>query len=248
MTRRSVAAVLVLLLGAVSACQDDPQEIGPGDVVRLLISHDSLNLRIGDTIALSGMALDASGAVRVGAELSWGVDRPDILQIDPAGFAVGLMAGVATVSARYQNLAAEARVFVAPGPILVLSGDSSAFSVKAGGANPAEDTLQITNGGGFSVTGLTVDSIGYADSTVTGWLMAAIDSGSAPTNLRLTPMTTGLTAPGTYGASVTVSSTSADSSPRVVRASLAVTPGDPATLADPPATFTGCKLFKPGSS
>jgi hypothetical protein len=110
--------------------------------------------------------------------------------------------------------------------VLALSKDSVGFDVMAGGADPPPDTIFITNSGGLTLNGLSVDSIVYAGNT-SGWLSAQLSSPIAPATLRLAAVPAGITAAGVYSAVLWLSATDAEGSPTAVAATLDVAPGAP---------------------
>jgi hypothetical protein len=87
-------------------------------------------------------------------------------------------------------------------PSITLSATTVAFSAAPGGANPAAQTVAITNGGGGTLSGLTA-TVGSYTGGATGWLQASLNATSAPATLTLTP-TTGALAAGNYAAVVTL--------------------------------------------
>ena len=100
------------------------------------------------------------------------------------------------------------------GPIIALSSASQTFSAPAGGANPAAQTVEVTNGGSGTLDGLA-STVTYTAGQPTGWLSAALSSPAAPSTLTLTA-TTGSLAAGAYTASVAVASPSAGNSPQTI--------------------------------
>ena len=98
---------------------------------------------------------------------------------------------------------------------------SQTFTAVAGEANPAAQTVQLTNGGGGTLDGLTA-TVTYTAGQPAGWLNAALSSPAAPSTLTLTA-TTGTLAAGAYTASVAVGSPSAANSPQTVNVTFTVT-------------------------
>ena len=96
-----------------------------------------------------------------------------------------------------------------------------AFGGEAGGADPANQVVNITNGGGGSLTGLAT-SISYDPGDPGGWLTSAgLDQNMDPAVMTVTVSITGL-ADGTYGATVDVTSDAASNSPQKVDVTLTV--------------------------
>jgi len=103
---------------------------------------------------------------------------------------------------------------VAPAPVLRLSPTSISFSGVAGGANPTRQNVSIQNGGGGTLAGLAVSSItpaGWADATITGTTLSV---GVTPAKL----------APGTYTASIVVTSSNGGNATLGVTFAVAVPP------------------------
>ena len=102
------------------------------------------------------------------------------------------------------------------------------FTAVSAGANPASQTVAVTNSGtGGPISGLTVSAVNYMNSPVTGWLTATLSGNTTPTSLVLQPAT-GTLQPGTYNAQVTVSGTGV--TPVLVDVSFVVSPQTPAAL------------------
>jgi len=136
----------------------------------------------------------------------------------------GLAAGLNTVTFSATATAADA-------PAIGLSDTLVAFTAVSEGAGPADKTVQVTNAGGGTLSGLTLGAITY-DSAPTGWLTATLAGSVSPTNIVLS-VTHGTLGAGTYGATVPVRSTAAgvSNSPQAVRVRLTVLPqGTPGVL------------------
>jgi hypothetical protein len=105
-----------------------------------------------------------------------------------------------------------------PPPAIGLSPSSVSFTATRGGANPAPQTVSVTNTGGGTLSGLTVGTISYVrDSSglTTGWLSATLNGSTAPATLTLNA-TIGTLAPGAYTATVPLTSSVASNSPKYV--------------------------------
>jgi uncharacterized protein YjdB len=108
--------------------------------------------------------------------------------------------------------------FTVVGPIITLNPTSLSFSGQQGGANPAIQTLNVTNSGGGMLP--------WTASSNQTWLTVSPISGTAPWSLTVSANTSGL-GPGTYNATITVSATGASNSPQPVPVSLTVVPLPP---------------------
>ena len=93
---------------------------------------------------------------------------------------------------------------VGQGPVINPAPAALTFNGVQGGSNPALQAVNITNTGGGTLTGLTA-AVSYAGGQPTGWANATLSSGTAPAQLSVQPAI-GALPPGTYNATVTLSS------------------------------------------
>jgi len=112
-------------------------------------------------------------------------------------------------------------------PAIGLSTATVTFNATAFGGNPAAQTVNVTNAGTGTLTGLGVATI-YGPGA-TGWLGASLNTTTAPATVTLAA-TTGALAAGTYTATVQVSSPVAGNSPQTVNVSFVVAAAVPATV------------------
>ena len=128
------------------------------------------------------------------------------------------------------------------GPLVALSSANQTFTAPEGGANPAAQTVEVTNGGDGTLDGLTA-AVTYTAGQPTGWLNASLSAPAAPSTLTLRATTGSLTA-GTYTASVAVTSPAAGNSPQPVAVTFTVAPataGPLIALASSTINFTGAQ-------
>ena len=90
-----------------------------------------------------------------------------------------------------------------PPPSIVLSSESIEFRAAMRGTNPPAQAVNVTNGGGGTLSGLSLGPISFTPSTTTVWLTAAIDGTTAPTSVQLRASVFNLVR-GTYTATVPV--------------------------------------------
>lgn len=100
-----------------------------------------------------------------------------------------------------------------PSPTIGVSPTSFSFSATAGGANPASQSLNISNTGGGTLTWTVSDNA--------TWLTLSPTTGTAPSATTLSVNIAGLAA-GTYNATITVTATGATNSPVSVPVTLTV--------------------------
>jgi hypothetical protein len=103
-------------------------------------------------------------------------------------------------------------------PTIGASPASFSFTATAGGANPANQTLNITNTGG--------GTLNWTASDNATWLSVSPVSGTAPSSVAVSVNISGLAA-GTYNGSITISATGATNTPVTVPVTLTVNPSNP---------------------
>ncbi len=125
---------------------------------------------------------------------------------------------------------------VAALPAISLSASSLTFSAVQGGANPANQTVNISNSGGGTLNWTATAQV----TTPSGgtWLSVSPSSGTAPSTLTIS-VNLGTLAAGTYSGTITVAATGASNSPQTINVTLtlnftmsaAVKSGFPSTIA-----------------
>jgi hypothetical protein len=148
---------------------------------------------------------------------------PDTLTVraDPGQLAPGVYNGTVQIIApgALNSPQTISVTFAVQGPTLVLSTTSLNFSGFAGASNPAAQNVLISNMG--------AGAMNWTASTTASWLQLSATSGTTmsgdPYTLSMTPNIAGLS-PGTYNATVTVSSSNAVSgSPQTLNVTLTLT-------------------------
>jgi len=210
------------------ACGETLTQVSADDVVELRLSADSAEVAIGREVQIRAYPLDARGALLVGQQVSWQSADVLIATVDDAGAVTGVATGMTEVIAHIGTASDTTFVTVDLAPVITLSSDSVGFEVAAGGADPAPESVDITNTGGLTLAGLRVDSIVYGPGA-SDWVAADLDSPVAPSVLELTPVTSGITAAAAYSASLWLSATGADGSPAELIVTLEVAPGPPSS-------------------
>jgi len=224
-----LAAVGAGLLIAGACLESSIVQVQEEEIVEFRLNVDSAQVGIDRTLQVQALSLDALGRLLVGLDIAWTSTSPATATVDGTGLVTGVAPGSTQIIASFAGMADTAFVEVLEPPVLVLSADSAAFSTAAGGADPAPDTIQITNGGVFPLEDLVVDSIVY-DQATSGWITAVLGGTSAPTELEITVATSGITTATTYTGSVWLSGTDAVDSPAEVRVVLEITPAAAATI------------------
>jgi Bacterial Ig-like domain (group 2) len=122
---------------------------------------------------------------------------------------------------------------IAPAPRIDANPATLSFGAPLGGAvAPTEQTIQVSNGGGGTLTGLTARAI-YTNGN--GWLTVTPTSVANGGSVRVVPNIAGLAA-GTYAAVVRIEAAGASNSPRDVPVSLIIS--SQPTIAVSPVSLT----------
>jgi hypothetical protein len=135
---------------------------------------------------------------------------------------------------------------VGPGPAIALSTATLNISAVSG-SNPSAATINVTNGGGATLTGLTLGPVAYAQGQTGGWLNPVLNGTTAPTTITVGIASAQLPN-GTYNATFQVRSNVASNSPVTVTVNLTVAPAASIVLSHTDvqfATWSGGTL--PGS-
>ena len=119
-------------------------------------------------------------------------------------------------------------IMAAPASSVAVAPTSLQFAYTMGGTTPASQSIQVTNGGGGTLTWSAVPSA--------SWLGVSPASGTAPSTLSVLVSPAGLGA-GKYTGSVQVSAAGASNSPVSISVTLTVAPA-PASLAVSPQALT----------
>jgi len=108
-----------------------------------------------------------------------------------------------------------------PTPLVAVDTTAVSFNVSRG-SNPAPRTINVTNAGALSLTGMTVDVV-YDAGQALGWLSATLDKPDAPAVLTLAA-TSASVVEGTYHATVHINGPGAPNSPVSIGVTLVVVP------------------------
>lgn len=197
-TVRSICAAAALGLLAVSC---DEVVVEPVPVATVTVSPADVTLDVGATRRLEATATDAAGNA-LPRPTTWRSADNAVAMVDDEGLVTGRGEGSVTISASMGSVTGSATVEVFPGPIVALDPVFATLSARRGGGVSEETTVDVTNAGGGTLTGLST-SVQYDDNG-SGWLETSFEQSTAPTTLRLRA-DPGELAVGTYSAQVTVS-------------------------------------------
>ena len=201
--------------------------VAASTLATITLSPASVTLASGGTQAFSAVGRDAAGNV-LAITPTWSVVAGGGA-ISPTGtFTAGGTAGTyaGTVKAASGAIAGSATVTVTvSAPQIGLSPVTLSFTGKAGSANPAAQTLTVSNTGGGTLSWTATKLLGAA------WLLLTPASGTAPSSVAVSASLAGLAA-GTYSDTIQVAGTGAGNSPRKLPVSLTVTAADTGAAPD----------------
>ena len=212
--------------------------VGPGQSVRAVtVSPTAAALRRAQTLQLDYTGVDTAGAQMPddSVPVRYATSNPGVALVNASGLVTAGNDGQALIFVTaLANSAIEDTCVVdvssAPPPLIGLSTGALTFTDTAGTADPAPQTVNVTNSGGGTLSGLAVGTITYG-SGASGWLTASLSGGTAPATLTLQPSNAGLN-PGTFTATVPVTASGVGNSPQNVAVTyvLAVPPVSAITL------------------
>ncbi|MEX2154971.1 MAG: BACON domain-containing carbohydrate-binding protein [Gemmatimonadaceae bacterium] len=115
-------------------------------------------------------------------------------------------------------------------PAIGLSATTLSFSATAGGSNPANQTINITNTGG--------STLNWTAASNASWLTATPASGTGAATLTAAVNTSGLAA-GTHNGTITIAASGASNTPRSVAVTLTLEQAPAIGLSATNLSFTG---------
>ncbi len=185
----------------------------------------SFTILEGETQTLTAKATDGLGKdLPIGA-VTWSSDVPSIFSIDDTGNGEALAPGQATIWATLDGTRGSANVLVGLGPRIVVGEPWLLFFLSLGGTAPDPIGLQITNGGGGSMGGISA-AVQYPEGGTSGWVSLALAGTSAPSTLTVS-IPLGLLEEGVHDAFLVLASPDARNSPVTVPVRAVVTLDQP---------------------
>lgn len=203
-------------------------------------SSQAVDITNSGTGTLNGLA---TGAVTYGAGASGWVTGVTLgaatapttltVQVTPGAIAPGnysatfpLTSTAPGVTNSPQTVTVTLAIVAPPGQSILLTPSACTFVATAGAADPAAQTVVVTNDAYGTLNGLSLGAISYGASEPTGWLTATLDTVAAPAVVTLQPATGALPA-GTYHATVPVASSApgVTNSPQSIAVTFTVAPG-----------------------
>lgn len=200
---RTTATLVLTAMLALASCKETA---GPDGGGTFTITPNGAEIVVGNSVQLT-----ANGAP---SKPSWSSSDSRVASvIQETGFVTGVSAGTATISAVAGSAVASINVTVVRPPAIAIAQPTVDFFMDVGGANPASQTVQVTNGGDRPLTGVNVQGITYGPNNPQPWLSVTPSGDTAPLTLTLVANGQGL-ARGTYSATVQIAAPGVENSPQ----------------------------------
>lgn len=192
--------------------------------------NSTVDVTNGGDVPLTGLAAGVTYGVGPQGWLSATLDAttaPANLTIaaNTATLSVGNYTANVRISSSVPGVAVKdvaVQLTVNPGPSIVIAPTTlTAFATN--GSNAATQMVNISNGGGGTLSGLSVGTIVYGGGQPTGWVSASLAGSTAPTTVSVSFSTTSLPT-GTYTANIPIVSAVASNSPLSIPVTLSVGP------------------------
>jgi uncharacterized membrane protein len=239
---RTTATLLALMLSATAALPAQAPIIALSPTSATFTQQAGAGAAPVQTVAVTNAGggtlsgLSSTVTYAAGEPAGWlKAGKPTDQMVLTATAALGLLAGTyhATVAVRSKNASNSPQnvsvTFTVTGaaPHIALSNTALSFAGSPGGGVTADQTVEITNGGGATLDRLT-RTVSYAAGEPTGWLTAPLSGNVAPATLTLHANAPLTMAVGSYHATVSVRSPAADNTPQAVAVTFVVAGAPPA--------------------
>lgn len=153
--------------------------VSPRPIALVRITPPAANVIAGQTLALSGEAIDGEGTVLSNRVLEWSSSAPEIATVDATGLVTGVAIGQSTISAVGEGKVGTSIVTVVPAPVAAITVDPDGGSLPAGGTLALTATPRDANG--QPLTGRTLQWRSSNDAVATvsaAGLLTAITAGT----------------------------------------------------------------------
>lgn len=195
---------------------------------RMVVTPAERTLIEGESANWSATLLSADGDPLSGRSIVWSATDPSVVELSGAVGSTmsveGLAPGITTLRASAEGHTATATVQVIPGPSIVLSRAKLPIAGRQGAQAPPEN-VGIGNGGNGVLSGLSTRVV-YADDGPAGWLGVGLNGTTAPTSMTVIASAVTLQ-PGSYEASIEVTSPSGGGLVATLPVEFEVTPPPP---------------------
>lgn len=237
---RVFTAICAGLLLSLGACDQGGGLLNPpqdSTVATVTISAPGQTIQSGGTMQLTATAWNASGDALAGKEFRWKSGSDGVATVNSSGMLTTHRNGSVIITATSEGKSGTTTIEVTAAPVpasIAVAPTTVEFSGIAGQANPAAQSIAVTNAGGGTLSGLST-SISYGAGQPAGWLAATLNSTSAPATLTLQAAMGTLPA-GSYSATVTIRSSLPGVAEKTVRVTFVLTAAPQPAIGVSPAT------------
>jgi hypothetical protein len=230
--RRRLGMGLPLATGALLAlagCEE--VSVNVVEAASVEISPDDVIVFEGGEEEVSAIVRSSAGDILTGRSIQWTIDDAEVAVVSSAGVVRGEEPGTTTIRARAGSVEGTAPVTVLARRTIGLSRSEVEFRGVSGEGNPPDETVEVVNEGGGTLSGLSLTVETEGDGA--GWLSASLGSSVAPTTLAIS-VSVGSRPAGVYEGTVQVSSPEAHNSPQEVQVTMEVEEPPPIIGVEPP--------------
>ncbi len=223
-----------LLLAAIAACSGGSSEPKCA-ITSIAVTPASPEIGVGETQTLSASV--SSSNCNPEPTVNWSLASSGAVTLVPSGntatvTGVSPTSSPVTVTATVGSTTGTAQVSVVVPAVISLAPTQLQFFSWEGGPDPLQtSSVDITNSGGGTLSGLSIGSIAYSGGA-SGWItIASLSSPTASPSAQLQiHVATGGLAGGTYTAQVPVQSSGATNSPQTVAVTFNVSSTNPCAV------------------
>ena len=219
--RNRTGAVMPLLVFVVvcmlPACSEITVETI--EVASVTLEPSELLMVQGDSAEILAVVRGPGGEDLGGRSITWTTDDPSIARVQGTGRVTAVGPGSTTVRAGVEGVEAGAEIMVQEGPRLGVSRGELRFQGFARSDSMLRDTVEVTNLGYGTLSGIGVVGVDFEPPELSEWLAWELQGTSAPARLRVSVSLEGID-PGEYTAALEITSPRAGNSPLRVPVSL----------------------------
>lgn len=242
----AVWAILSLGILGIAACSE-VTTVTTVEVASVEVMGDT-TARLDETVLFSAVARDASGTVLGGRVPIWTSGNPEVAAVDAQGRVEARSIGSAEIRATVEGVSGSRTITIVAAPVLEIPEIPLGivlFEASEGMTQAQSREVQISSGGGGTLTGLSVEASGTSGSNV--WLTATLDATEAPATLTVSVDPTGLPE-GTYEGEVRLRAPSAANSPMTLPVRLRIGSPPPILEVTPEAVGFASSVGEPAPS
>jgi hypothetical protein len=203
-----------------------------------------------ETVQYSAVVRDASGAVLGGRVPTWTSGNPEVAAVDAQGWVEARSVGSAEIRATVEGISGSRTITILAAPVLEVPEISQGivlFEASEGTTRAQSREIHISNGGGGTLAGLSVETLDTSGSNPPSWLTATLDGTEAPATLTVSVDPTGLPE-GTHDGEVRLHAASAANSPLILPVQLHVGSSPPMLEVSPEAVGFASSVGEPPPS